>query len=245
MTKYSDPDHDQVNDNGAGAVAPAPAGGALASLTALGTVLNTVDIASVAGRSGLPMMSFKARDNNGTWAFGQKKTIVEDDSTWAVNPQTFQRGFICFDGNNKVIGELLVPVSKKMPDASKLPDTAFEWQQQWAVNMKCLSGADAGIEVTFKTTTVGGVQAVAGLIGAVRDRLNSGQHDGKIVPIVHLEKDSYLHEKHGKTWYPVMTITDWMLLDGPATAPTSPPPPPTPPTSPTSAAEQPRRRRVA
>ena len=142
-----------------------------------------------------------------------------------------------------MIGEQLLPVSKPMPDASRLPDKGFEWQQQWAVNMKCLSGADAGIEVAFKTTTVGGIQAVAGLIGAVRDRLNGGQHDGKIVPIVHLEKDSYPHEKHGKTWYPVLTITDWMPLSGPTTAPTSPPPPPPPPS--TSAAEQPRRRRVA
>ena len=140
------------------------------------------------------MLSFKARDNNGTWAFGQKKTVVEDDSIWAVNPQTFKRGFICFDDNNKVIGEQLLPVSKPMPEVAELPDNGFEWQQQWAVNMKCLSGADAGIEVAFKTTTVGGIQAVAGLIEAVRDRLNGGQHDGKVSPIVHLEKDSYPHE---------------------------------------------------
>ena len=33
----------------------------------------------------------------------------------------------------------------------------------------------------FKTNTVGGIQAIAGLIEAVRDRLNGGQHDGKVV----------------------------------------------------------------
>ena len=201
-----------TDDNGAGAVAPAPAGGALASLTALGTVLNTVDTASVAGRSGLPMLTFK-RDGDGTWAFGQKKTIVEDDSLWAVNPLTFKRGFICFDDANKVIGEKLLPVSQKMPEVAELPDYGFEWQQQWAVNMKCLSGADAGVEVAFKTTTVGGIQAVAGLIDTIRDRLNGGQHDGKISPIVHLEKDSYQKPPHGKIWFPVMTITDWMSLE--------------------------------
>src|SRR5262245_27385412 len=52
-----------ANDNGA--IAPAPAGGALASLAALGAALNSVDTASVAGRSGLPMMKFK-RDGSGT-----------------------------------------------------------------------------------------------------------------------------------------------------------------------------------
>ena len=47
--------------------------------------------------------------------------------------------------------------------------------------MKCLDGTDAGTEVIYKPTTDGGIQAVAGLIEAVRDRLNGGQHDGKVV----------------------------------------------------------------
>ena len=74
-----------------------------------------------------------------------------------------------------------MPVSQPMPDVAELPDKGFPWQQQWAVNLKCLSGADAGTEVIFKPTTVGGIQAIAGLIEAVRDRLNGGQHDGKVV----------------------------------------------------------------
>ena len=109
-------------------------------------------------------------------------------------------------------------------------------------DMKCLDGTDAGVEVTFKASTVGGLQAVAGLGELVRDRLNSGQHDGKIVPIALLEKDSYPNSQYGKVWIPILTIVDWMRLDGPvptpAPAPTSPSPSP-PPT------EQPRRRRVA
>ena len=91
--------------------------------------------------------------------------------------------------------------------------------------MKCLNGADAGTEVIFKTTTVGGIQAIAGLIETMRDRLNGGQHDGKVSPIVLLEKDSYQHSQYGQDWYPVLTIVDWMPLDGPAPAPAPPPPP--------------------
>jgi hypothetical protein len=66
----------------------------------------------------------------------------------------------------------------------------------------------------------------------VRDRLNSGMHDGTIVPIVRLDKDSYQHPEHGRVWFPVITIIEWVSLDGPAPAPAS------------SSAEQPRRRRV-
>ena len=49
----------------------------------------------------------------------------------------------------------------------------------------------------------------------MRDRLNGGQHDGKVAPIVHLEKDSYPHPQYGKTWMPLLPIVDWMPLDGP------------------------------
>ena len=93
-----------------------------------------------------------------------------------------------------------------MPDVTELPDKGFPWQQQMAVNLKCVSGTDAGTEVVFKTNTDGGKGEVIRLIEAVRDRLNGGQHDGKVSPIVLLENDSYPHPQYGKTWVPVLTI---------------------------------------
>jgi hypothetical protein len=239
-----DRDHanDHANDNGeherpgSKQVAPAPAGGALTSLAALQAALANVDTAAIIGRSGLPMMLFKSRENNSTWGFGQKRTIPEPDSRWAINPLTFQWGCISFGDKKKVLGERLVSVSQPKPLITDMPDTGFPWQEEWAVNMKCISGADAGIEVVFKATTQGAIQAVVHLLGLVRDRLNSGQHDGKIAPIVLLEKDFYPHPEHGKTWIPVLNTVDWMSLDGPA--PTPAPAPESPPV------EQPRRRRV-
>jgi hypothetical protein len=238
MTKTKpdhDSDHGHDNDNGDRAIAPSPAGGALTSLAALSTALAAVDTSSVAGRSGLPMLQFK-RDGDGTWLFGQKRTIIEDGSRWAANPLSFKWGYIAFTSDAKVAGERLVSVSQPKPEVTELPDKG-EWTEEWTVNLRCIDGTDAGIEVVYKPTTVGGVQAVAGLIDAVRDRLNSGQHGGKVAPVVHLEKDSYVHGQFGRVWTPVLTIVDWMPLDGPAPAPepTSPPPP----------SEQPRRRRVA
>ena len=64
--------------------------------------------------------------------------------------------------------------------------------------------------MVYKPTTVGGIQAVAGLIEAVRDRLNGGQHDGKVAPIVLLEKDSY---QHGSTGRRVDAAADDRRLD--------------------------------
>jgi hypothetical protein len=237
MTKPNlDPDHDDyANDNEhGGPIAPAPAGGALASLAALGKALGNVDTASIVGRSGWPMLSFK-REGDGTWQFGQQQTIVESSSRWAVNPLSFRYGYICFGDSNKVVGERLVVISQPKPDATELPDHGFPWVEQWCVNLKCLDGTDADVEVTFKPTTVGGLQAVAGLIDTIRDQLNSGQHDGKVAPVVQLKKDSYQHSQYGRVWTPQLEIVDWMPLGGPVPAPAPASPPP---------AAQPRRRRV-
>jgi hypothetical protein len=99
------------------------------------------------------------------------------------------------------------------------------------------------VEVTFKASTIGGGQAVAGLIDVVRDRLNDNQHGGNVVPVVTLDKDGYSHQQYGKQWTPVLTVVDWMPMGGPASGPASPPPPKSPPSQ-AAAAEQPRRRRV-
>ena len=146
-----------------------------------------------------------------------------------------------------MVGERLLPVSQPMPDPSELPDHGFPWVQQWAVNLKCLDGADAGVEVIYKPTTVGGVQAIVGLVEEVRDRLNGKMHGGKVSPIVHLGKYDYSSAQYGKIWAPLLDVLTWMSLDGPAPAPSpgGSGPPPSPPPSAAAAAEQPRRRRVA
>jgi hypothetical protein len=237
MTNHdSENNHDPDNP-----IASAASAGAMVSLEALGAVLNTVDTATIAGRSGLPMLQFK-REGDGTWLHGQRRTVVEEGTRWAVNPLTFRRGYICFGGDKKVIGERLLPVSQPMPDPSELPDKGFQWNQQWAVNLKCLDGADAGLEVVYKPTTTGGIQAVVGLVEEVRDRLNGKMHGGKVSPIVHLGKYDWSSPQYGKIWAPLLDVVAWMSLDGPAPAVSPPPPPPPPPSA--AAAEQPRRRRV-
>src|SRR5258708_35390273 len=123
---------------------------------------------------------------------------------------------MCLIDGNKVLGESFVSVSQPMPAVEELPDKGFPWVLQWCVNLKCLSGEDTDVEVTFKPTTDGGIKSVAGLIEAIRDRLNDDQHGGKISPIVLLHKDSYSHQQHGRVWIPILEIVDWMPLSGPA-----------------------------
>jgi hypothetical protein len=169
-----DHDRDPANDNGnhersgSKPIAPAPAAGALASLAALQAAFSSVDTSSLVVGSGRPLMLFKSREG-GIWVFGRKRVTPEMDSQWAFNPLSFRWGFICFDDQNKPT-ERMVSISQPKPDVTTLPDLGFPWQEQRAVDMRCLSGADAGVEVTLKVNTVGGVQAIDGMIEAVLNR---------------------------------------------------------------------------
>ena len=244
MNSHDNDNHDRDPDN---PITPAtPSSRAMVSLEALGSALNAVDTSAIR-RSGLPMLVFKAREGNGTWSHGQRRTVVEEGARWAVNPTTFQRGYVCFSGADKKppIGERLASVSLPMPDLSGLPDLGFPWTPEWAVCLKCIDGADAGLEVIFKATTDGGVQAVVGLLDEVRSRLNSKTHGGLVSPIVVPNKYDYNSTQFGKIWAPLLDVVAWMSMDGPAPAPTPPASPPPPQSSPSAAAaEQPRRRRV-
>jgi hypothetical protein len=239
----SNPDPANDNNNGA-AMTPVPKASALAStaLTAMIAAFKTVDT-PISSYSLHPLMQFKSREK-GIWAFGQRKTIPDPGSLWAVNPHpvfSMKWGWICWGDSSKPLGEKLVPITEPLPDFATLRNLGFPWQEARAASMKCVSGVDAGTEVVFKTNTVGGKQEIDRLIDEVRNRINNGQHDGKVVPVVRLENSSYSHPQFGKTYVPVMTIADWMPLDGPAPAPEPASPPSS---SPSSTTEQPRRRRV-
>ena len=157
-------------------------------------------------------------------------------------PATFQWGWVCLATSNKMLGETLVPVSQPLPDVTELPDKGFPWQEEMGGQPEVhLTAPTPARRSSSRPTTDGGIQAIAGLIEAVRDRLNGGQHDGKVVA----------DRAAGKGLLPASAVREDLdaaaddrrigcRLDGPAPAPAASPPP-SPPPSRRAAASPPRR----
>jgi hypothetical protein len=178
----------------------------LPSVQALSTALRALE--TDVGAAGVVIIKM---DKTGHWVFGADQTEVEDDSTWAVNPFSFVHGFIAW-GDGEVLGEKMVSVAQPLPELDVAPPNAKKgWETQVGMSMKCVSGEDAGLEVRYTTTSVGGKRAVQALAVAIATQVEADQT--KPVPIVLLKKEHYSHKSYGRIYTPVFDIQEWRTMD--------------------------------
>jgi len=178
----------------------------LPSVTALSTALRALE--TDVGAAGVVIIKM---DKTGHWVFGADQTEIEDDSTWAVNPFSFVHGFIAW-GDGEVLGEKMVSVAQPLPELDVAPPNAKKgWETQVGMSMKCVSGEDAGLEVRYTTTSVGGKRAVQALAVAIATQVEADQT--KPVPIVLLKKEHYSHKSYGRIYTPVFDIQEWRTMD--------------------------------
>jgi hypothetical protein len=253
MTDHeNDHDHDRDRnvirqDNGPGEMPiPSPlASTALTALSNLGTALTNVAHTSRTGRRGNPLMQF-IKNDGGKWVFGPRRTEVEANSQWAINPLSFEWGFIAFREDGKAPEQIMASVQDPMPDPSPLIAKGLKPNEQRTVDLKCCSGVDRDKQMTFCTTTTGGIDEMNRITGLIGDRINSRCYGDKVSPVVVLERDGYKHRQQEIGWVatPLMRIVSWQSIYGPDTEPVTPEPEPQPPTPSPANDEQPRRRRV-
>jgi hypothetical protein len=172
------------------------------------------------------LLRFMSRDG-GTWTFGAEGVVNEDGSRWAVNPLSFEMGYVCWKAK-KVAGEAMVAFGTARPPRESLVDHGSftdpkgkviqtKWDEQMSIRLKCVEGEDAGTEVTFKSSTVGGISCVKALAKAVGARISSGKMD--VVAVVELTNTFYTHAEYGKTYVPEMAIESWTDMDEDPAAP--------------------------
>ena len=181
----------------------------LPSVQNLSTALRSLE--HEVGGTGMAILKM---DKTGHWVFGADQTEVEDDSTWAVNPFSFVHGYIAW-GEGDVLGEKMVPVADPLPEMDVAPAGAKRgWELQVGMSLKCMSGEDKGLEVTYNVTSVGGKRAVQKLALDIAAQVEKDQT--KPVAVVRLKKEHYTHKSYGRIYTPIFDITSWIGLDGQA-----------------------------
>jgi len=79
-----------------------------------------------------------------------------------------------------------------------------------------LADPETGEQMTFSASSKGGIGAIGNLCKAYGKEYRA---QGGKVPILELGRDSYKHSEYGKTYVPVLTISEWVENSSLATAP--------------------------
>jgi hypothetical protein len=162
---------------------------------------------TVLGGGGKPFLRLL---KSGNWVFGQENEEVQPGSRWIINSLTLAHGFCCWvdtGDKNTLKGDVMVPMTRPKP-ACPPPIDGTPFVEQRAFELKCLDGADAGIEVLYKTNSDGGMKAADAVMVAVQQQalIKGNVH---LFPIVTMEQTSYKHAKYGEIFKPIFTIHGW------------------------------------
>lgn len=182
----------------------------------MATFKTKVASAAVAARAAVTGGLLLRLLKDGMWVYGADNVDVQDDSLWAINPFSMSMGFAAWgDQGSKDEGTLLAErmalITEPQIDLHGLPAVGAQWKAQVSCNLVCVLGDDEGTEVLYKTTSVGGCRAFAGLLAEVSAQLEGD--GGTIVPIVALITENYQHKKYGRIYVPVFDITEWKTVD--------------------------------
>ena len=168
---------------------------------------------------------FLRMGTDGEWVFGQDDNVVKAGTEAVINPLSIRHGYTCWtnrgkaEGKNENLGEDMFRLSEPVPMAHELvqhkdPKTgaACPWKDQLSMDVKFMDGKHKGVQVLFKTSSVGGMNACRGLMDAMLERLDEDTEF--VCPIISIDNDSYKHKSYGKTYVPKLEIIGWANLDG-------------------------------
>jgi hypothetical protein len=166
--------------------------------------------------SGVMFLSF---GKDGTWRYGRDQDELTPEDRLAVNPASFQVGWIGWE-DGKVVDEIMVPITARasLPSLSSLPaiksGTTNGWLTQLSVQMKMLPnemlGDTESIDMKYSTTSHGGKRALADLSKAILRDMGAQ----RVIPVVACGRDSYKHRQYGTIQIPTFTVVGWLDTAG-------------------------------
>lgn len=148
---------------------------------------------------------------DGRWVYGSDDVEDEQGALWAVNPYSLSMGWAAWGdergpNKGKLMGEMMALIYDTPIGQGSLPDVGETWNAQVQFDLVCVKGEDEGTQVRYKTTSVGGRRAFAGLIQEVSEHADS---DGHVVPVIELLARSYKHKDWGQVYTPVFEVHEW------------------------------------
>ncbi len=162
---------------------------------------------------GKPYMKMGKED--GVFRWGVDQIVVDDDELWAVNPSTFMLGVIGWR-NGQVVGESMFPITSgqrvdydALEPIAERPGTGDGWKEQLTVEMRSMKD---GTEVIFKTSALGGKNALSKLAEAIATQME--ENPARPVPVCQLSHETYKHKQYGNTRNPIFTPMDWVDMQG-------------------------------
>lgn len=171
---------------------------------ALATTKNAVGV-EAGGKQFLKLVK-----NGGYWVYGQKDTEVEEGSLWAINPMSLQAGFVAWKGGQPV-GKRMGSIFNQPIRRDELEEVGARWDEAVSFDLVCISGEDVGVECQYNANSYGGRKAFTELMDALMKQTSVDPN--KLVPIVEMTSDSYIHKEYGETFNPVFEIKEWRAMD--------------------------------
>lgn len=169
-------------------------------------------------------MGFLKMDKSGDWCQGAEGDPIPDGTQFAVNPESFQRGYVAWaDTSNGApankLDERMYSVFAELPDSGTPPAGSRGWEAQFGFGLKAINGKFAGTELLYRASSDGGKRAISALTTEIAEgaELNPGK-----IPLIVLDNRWYKHASYGKIFVPVFKIVKWVPMPVEKTAKVTP-----------------------
>jgi len=162
-------------------------------------------------RAATTRVGFLKMDKTGAWSYGTDETAVGEDDHVFINPNGFVHGWQCWADTDlagvqsELLGDVIAGMDQPLPDRpGKVPENGRPWGE-----VRGMSVLLAGEKLVYSTTSVGGLNAFAGLAEEYLAQFHKDPE--KMIAEVSLSSDSYKHKNktYGRIYTPVFTVVKW------------------------------------
>jgi hypothetical protein len=165
---------------------------------------------TVESSAGVQFLKLRGDDD---WVLGKEKEEILPEDLFVVHPGKFTHGYVAWHGGRPEFKQMIPsnqPLSSiKLPDASTIK-AKHGIEDARGMMVAGVDGGFVGVTAGYEANSMGGREAIEGLMRAVRERIGAGEKE--ICPVISLKTTGYQHGEHGWIVKPVFEIDSWMSL---------------------------------